>query len=137
MNKPITTLCSILFLLQLIVLRSPLIFPHGPAGMARHLYNLLYTNPLAIFCQINMTVASSLILSPYHTTAIPPTLQHSVGMPPYIVCHMHGYCMHNITVDSGYCHMILPWVLPLLHNCMLLMHCRYCQMRGYCCHFIL
>ena len=83
-------MCSILFLLQFIILRSPLIFPRGPAGMAGHLYNLLYTNPLAIFCQINMTVASYLILPPYHTTAIPPTLQHGVVMPPYI---LYATCM--------------------------------------------
>ena len=109
-------MCSILFLLQFIILRSPLIFPRDPAGMAGHLYNLLYTNPLAIFCQINMTVASYLILPPCHTTAIPPTLQHGVVIPPlYIVCHMHATASY----------------------CMLLMHCRYCHMRGYCCHFML
>ena len=93
-------MCSILFLLQFIILRSPLIFPRGPAGMAGHLYNLLYTNPLAIFCQINMTVASYLILPPYHTTAIPPTLQHGVIMPPFI---LYATCMPLLHIVCYLC----------------------------------
>ena len=83
--------------------------------MAGHLYNLLYTNPLAIFCQINMTIASCLILPPYHTTAIPPTLQHGVVMPP-IYCMPHA--CHCFILYATYALQVLPhaWVLLSLYT---------------------
>ena len=160
-NKPITTLCLIFFLLQLIVLRSLLIFPCGPAGMTRHLYNLLYTNPLAIFCQINMNACSFLDPStlPYHCYSHPHS-QQGVDIPP-LYCIPHAWILH-VWNYCGYCrtwymsYMILPWYCPLLHivcylctagtaTCVgtaVTLYCKLCTagtalMRGYCCHFIL